>query len=63
MTRQLTTTQLTGGPGRFAAAAGSLTATVKALVQLTRSPDCSCSSQKGARHEAGKIAASGALSF
>jgi hypothetical protein len=63
MSRQLTTTLLTGGTGRFAAATGSLTATVNALARSTRSPDGSCSSQKGARHEAGKIGASGALSL
>lgn len=57
------TNEIVGGTGQFAAATGSFTGTVKALVHLNRNPDGSCSFQQEARHEVDKIAVSGTLSF
>jgi hypothetical protein len=57
------TGKIVGGTGRFAAATGRYSATVKARVLLARDRDGSCSFRHVERHEVGKIAASGTVSF
>jgi hypothetical protein len=52
-----------GGTGRFAAAAGSYTATVTARGLLQRNPDGSCSMEQTPLHEVDMLASSGTLSF